>query len=121
VDDLNDDLDEKAHGYLDHTFFGTARSAMGARVAPLGWALGVLLVVVGVWGGAEGWPLLVVGALVLLGMGIGAVRRLRDRRQSEEISRRPPMDVPHHPASHPEVHLHLDVPHPVDESKPADG
>jgi Flp pilus assembly protein TadB len=111
-------MDEKEHGYLDHTFFGTARQAIGGRVAWLGWTLGVVLVLVGLVGGVAGWPLIVPGVVILLGMSLGAVRRSRERREDREIAKLPALDLPHAAAPHDEIRIHIDVPEHSDPDPP---
>jgi len=84
---------ERYDDYFDRSGFATVRDATqaGGGIAPIGWLIGIILVVFGVVGSSRTWPLLGPGLLLLFGMSLWMVHHVRDRHDSARISHRPPM------------------------------
>jgi Flp pilus assembly protein TadB len=110
------EMDDELHGYLDHTMFGTARDAIGASIAWLGWLLGIVCVVLGVIAPVHASFLIVVGGVILFGMALWSLHLVRERRRCERIAQLPDVELPHVAYRHEEVRLHIEVPeHPESE------
>ena len=97
-------------GYANRSGFATARMAIGGPIGWIGWTLGVGLTVIG---GFASTVVLIIGAVLLVTMMIGAALRYRDRRDSDRIAKLPPLPLPDTSGEpRPEVHLpHLEVRH----------